>query len=170
MATGDRNSDTAVYDALCDATDPPEAGCSCGWKGDADAAEDHDCSLPDHDVLQPIPVIAPEPAVVRIAKALAALAEALPGVNYVAITRDAGYPTGITIACVTDEATRRHAASAGREVSEVGNATHRWLTTGPDYKSPISISFYGPHHKIVAPAPIDEARVTAALSQAEAAL
>lgn len=51
MATEDRAGDVAAYDAYCDAASgAPEAGCSCGWQGEADRAEDHDCPLEPADV------------------------------------------------------------------------------------------------------------------------
>lgn len=207
MATGDRNGDAAVYDALCDDLNPPEAGCSCGWRGNADSADDHGCTLPEpqHDEVQRIPVMfcvcghahadhdmlastscrayrcgcprwglddmsgrtiaapPPEPAVLRIAKALEALAKALPDVKSVGAHRT----FGAHFQCETDDAVRALAATIGAAIEVHSYQGSQWLSASLD-SAQILIS--GPHTPIVTTPTLDESAVTAALTQAQEAL
>jgi len=107
-----------------------------------------------------------EPAVVRIAKAMAALVAALPGVRCVSASTTSTRDGHVTIQCASDEAVRTLATSLVREVREVTFEGSRWLAA--DLVAGVEISISGPHHPILAGEVVNDAAVTAALAQAKA--
>jgi hypothetical protein len=120
-----------------------------------------------HAKKQPIPVVTVEPAVVRIAKAMAALVNALPETRSISVSSDHGAP--YVLIQTSDEGVRDLAATLGCDVVETGHEGRRWIAAAYD-RADIEIRIMGPHRDVSQPIAIDEPRVTAALSQAEAAL
>lgn len=119
--------------------------------------------LTEHAIEQSIPVVA-ESAVVRIAKALAALVAALPDVKLVTVHTDGA----VSVDCKSDDGVRALAAALATEAREHDFDGHRWLSAG--HYSDVRIYVSGPHHETAIPSPIDEAQAAAAIAQAEAAL
>ena len=106
-----------------------------------------------------------ESAVLRISRALATLAEALPDACSVVTSVGHGRRS-VSIQCDTDDGVRVLAATIGRDIREVTFDGSRWIDT-TIITADVSISISGPHTKIAAPASIDEAAVSAALEQAQ---
>lgn len=122
-----------------------------------------------HTEEQSIPVIAePEPALVRIAKAMQSLTRAIPGVHMINMSSEKNR-RAVSITANTDDDVRALAAALGVVARDVVFEDTHWVDASY-HRDDVMIFISGPQVPVTAPPAIAESAIAAALAEAEAAL